>query len=140
MNMTVMATEKINNSQCIGSPNRHHLKPSITPTMGFKENRSLYFSSTSVLLKPTGEMYRPNCIIKGMIYLKSRYFTFTAVRYRPTPNAHTKANSINKGRKIICQEGMNWYHTHIAIIMMKDIPRSTRLVITELAGMIILGK
>src|SRR5204863_3622973 len=44
---------------------RHQRKPSITPTMGFKEYNKRHFSGTMPLLKPTGETYNPNCTMKG---------------------------------------------------------------------------
>ena len=91
----------------MGSPNKHHRNPSIIPTIGFRAYQIFHLSGTTELLKPTGVIYKPNCTIKGIIYLKSRYFTLTAVRYKPIPNEHKKANKINKGRNIICQEGTN---------------------------------
>ena len=124
----------------MGSPSRHHLKPSITPTIGLSEYNILHLSVTTTLLKPTGLTYKPNCTINGMIYLKSRYFTFTAVRYKPIPNAQVKASKTNNGKKMICQDGNTPYQMNIAVMITNDMARSTRLVITELAGMIILGK
>jgi len=124
----------------MGSPSRHQRNPSITPTIGFREYNIRHLSLITKLLKPTGLTYKPNCTIKGMIYLKSRYLTFTAVRYKPIPNAQVKANKINRGKNIICQEGMKPYQANNKSMMQNDIPRSTKLVITELAGMIILGK
>lgn len=136
----MIATDTKKERQCIGSPNRHHLNPSITPTIGLREYNILHLSVTTILLKPTGLTYKPNCTMNGMIYLKSRYFTFTAVRYNPIPNAQVKASKMNSGKKIICQEGMNPYQINMADMIINDMPRSTRLVITELAGIIIRGK
>ena len=79
-------------------------------------------------------------MINGMIYLKSRYLTFTAVRYKPTPKAHKNASTIKMGRKIICHQGIYLNQANIPNNMINEIAKSTRLVITELAGMIILGK
>ena len=101
----ITKTEKINERQFIGSPKIHHLKPSITPTIGFKAYNDFHFSPMTELLKPTGVMYNPNCMMKGMMYRKSRYLTFTAVRYNPTPKAHINASKIKMGKKTICQEG-----------------------------------
>ena len=94
-------TEKIKVFQFIASPNIHHRNPSITPTIGFIEYNNFHFSEIKLLLNPTGVMYNPNCMINGMMYLKSRYFTFTAVKYNPTPNAQTNARNINTGKKTI---------------------------------------
>jgi len=138
--MPVMATDTKKDCQFIGSPRMHHLKPSITPTIGFKEYQILHFSAMALLLKPIGVMNKPNWMINGMIYLKSRYFTFTAVRYKPTPKAQKNANNMNRGKKIICQEGTNLNQMNITKRMIKDIAKSTRLVITDHVGIIILGK
>lgn len=42
-----------------------HLKPSITPTIGFSAYNKRHFSGTMLLANPTGETYRPNCSRKG---------------------------------------------------------------------------
>ncbi len=75
-----------------------------------------------------------------MMYLKSLYLTLRAVKYKPVPNAAKKASTINKGRKIICHEGRYWYQIIISNSKANEIPKSTKLVITELAGMIMRGK
>lgn len=49
-------------------PKNAHLKPSIIPTIGFSEYSILHFWGTTSLLNPTGEIYKPNWIIKGTIY------------------------------------------------------------------------
>ncbi len=51
-----------------------------------------------------------------------------------------KASKTKIGRKIMCHDGKNPYHKNMSNKRQKEIPRSTRLVMTELAGMIILGK
>ena len=40
--------------------------------IGLIEYKSLHLSGTTLLLNPTGVMYSPICIIKGMIYRISR--------------------------------------------------------------------
>jgi len=52
----------------LSPPRIHHLKPSITPTMGFKEYKSRHFSGITLLLKPTGEIYKPSWTMKGTMY------------------------------------------------------------------------
>src|SRR5438128_1657291 len=136
----MMTNEDINESMCIGLPRIHHLKPSTIPTIGFNINHNLHFSGTTLLSNPTGVIYNPNCTMNGIMYLKSRYLTFTAVRYNPIPIEQRNAIKIKNGKRIICHEGMNRNQMNMPVIITKDIPRSTRLVITELAGMIILGK
>ena len=39
--------------------------PSITPTTGLREYSSRHFSGTILLEKPTGDIYRPICTMKG---------------------------------------------------------------------------
>jgi len=56
------------------------------------------------------------------------------------PNAQVNASNTKTGKNIICQEGVYPYHRNISSMIIKEIPRSTRLVITELAGMMSLGK
>ena len=72
--------------------------PSITPTIGLIEYNNLHFSGILLLLKPTGDMYIPNCTTNGTMYLKSRYLTFRAATYNPAPMADKNANPRNKGR------------------------------------------
>ena len=124
----------------LSPPNIDHLKPSITPTIGFNEYIKRHFSGITALLKPTGEIYKPNCTIKGIMYLKSRYFTLSAVIKSPKPIDVIKANSKNNGRYKICQLGVNWYQTIKPINIINDIKKSTKLTIIELAGIISLGK
>jgi len=52
-------------------------------------------------------IYNPNWMMKGMIYLKSRYLTLRAVMYKPMPKEAMKAIKINTGKKITCQPGKN---------------------------------
>ena len=65
--MRITNPEKMNDCQFIGSPKIHHLNPSITPTIGFKAYKNFHFSPMTELLKPTGVMYNPNCMMKGMM-------------------------------------------------------------------------
>ena len=62
----------------LSPPKIDHRKPSIIPTIGLIEYNNLHLSGTTLLLKPTGEIYNPNCTTNGTMYLKSRYFTFKA--------------------------------------------------------------
>src|SRR5665647_229142 len=87
-------------------PKIHQRNPSIIPTIGFIEYNSLHFSGTTLLLKPTGDTYNPNCTTKGTMYLKSRYLTFNAAIYKPAPRAVRMANIRNRGRKRIGHEGV----------------------------------
>lgn len=122
------------------SPSILHLNPSMTPTIGLSAYNSRHFSGITELLNPTGETYSPNCTINGMIYRKSLYFTFSAVMYKLIPNEARKARIIKNGKNKICQDGTNRYQRNKTSINAKDIPKSTRLTITELAGMISRGK
>jgi len=89
-------------------PSMHQRKPSITPTIGFNEYNNLNLSDMLLLLKPTGEIYIPNCTTNGIIYLKSRYLTLSAATYSPAPIEVRNAKRRNKGRKTICQGGKKW--------------------------------
>jgi hypothetical protein len=121
-------------------PKMHHRKPSITPTIGFNEYNNLNLSDMLLLLKPTGEIYIPNCTTKGTIYLKSRYLTLSAATYRPAPIEVRNAKKRNKGRKTICQEGTKWNQIINPIRIANEIRKSTTLTMTVLAGMIRRGK
>jgi hypothetical protein len=102
-----MNTDKIKVSTLSACPplKRHQRNPSITPTIGFNEYNSRHFSGTISELNPTGLRYKPNCTMNGIMYLKSRYFTFSAVIKRPAPILAIKANKRKNGRKTICQDG-----------------------------------
>ena len=91
-------------------------------------------------VNPTGETYKPNCTRNGTTCLKSRYFTFNAVSHKPTPKLAKNAIIINRGRKIKFIEGTVPYQIISKNMRPSEIKKSTRLVITEAAGMIILGK
>src|SRR5271165_3632345 len=55
-----------------------HRKPSITPTMGFREYKSRHCSGTTELLKPTGEIYTRNFRRTGTMKRRSQFFTVKA--------------------------------------------------------------
>jgi hypothetical protein len=78
--------------------------------------------------------------MNGIIYLKSRYFTFNAAIYNPVPIAVTSANNKNNGRKSILISGIKRVKTIIKISITKEIRKSIRQTITVLAGTINLGK
>jgi hypothetical protein len=71
--------------------------------------------------------------------LKSRYFTFNAVSHKPTPKLAKNAITINKGRKTRLMDGTVRYHKRRINIIPSEIKKSTRLVITDAAGMIMRG-
>lgn len=48
---------------------------------------------------------KSNWIINGIMYLKSLYFTLSAVINNPAPKAMTKASIIKNGKNKICQPG-----------------------------------
>src|SRR5450631_711606 len=75
-----------------------------------------------------------------MIYRKSLYLTFRAVTYRPVPKDKHNVRKMNTGRKKICMGGLNWKKTIISIKIPNEMAKSTMLVITAAAGMIIRGK
>jgi hypothetical protein len=72
--------------------------------------------------------------------LKSLYFTFNAVSQIPTPKLDKKASIINKGRNTRFTDGIDPNHIRRTNIKTNEIRKSTRLVITDEAGMIIRGK
>src|SRR5689334_4521601 len=78
--------------------------------------------------------------MNGTTCLKSRNLTFSDVNQRPTPKLAKNAMSINNGRKMRLTEGTVLYQISKANINTSEIKKSTRLVITDEAGMIILGK
>ena len=92
------------------------------------------------LENPTGDAYIPNCIMKGTIYLKSRYLTLRAENNKPAPKETIRAINKNNGINTIFQLGTNLYHTIIIASNIKDIKKSINATIIELAGIIILGK
>src|SRR6478672_3491092 len=67
--------------------NSAHRKPSMIPTTGLSEYSSRHESGIRLLLKPTGETYRPNWTTNGTRYLTSRYLTFSAAIHSPVPTA-----------------------------------------------------
>src|SRR6185369_4130058 len=77
------------------SPKMHQRKPSIMPTIGLIEYSILHSLGMMVLLNPTGDTYKPNCTMNGIMYLKSRYFTLSAVIYKLIPNEAKKAKIVN---------------------------------------------
>src|SRR5437867_12176632 len=85
-------------------------------------------------------MYKPNWTKNGTTYRKSRYFTFNAASHKPGPMAAANAISVNSGRAIIRQSGTNRYHTSSRARKPPAIKKSTRLVITALAGTTRRGK
>ena len=91
-------------------------------------------------VNPTGETYSPSCTRKGTTCLKSRYFTFNEESQRPTPKLVKNAIIINSGKKIRLTDGDVWYQNNNPNISKREIRKSTKLVITDEAGMIILGK
>jgi hypothetical protein len=93
-----------------------------------------------LLLKPTGEMYKPNWTTNGIIYLKSLYFTFKAATYNPTLKLATNARKRNNGTHKIVQSGTKLYHIISTISIINEIKKSTRFTIIVLTGMINLGK
>ena len=54
------------NLKSIEPPTIHHLKPSITATIGFKSYHILYRSGITLESNPIGEMYKPNWITNGL--------------------------------------------------------------------------
>src|SRR5271165_4658041 len=82
-----------------------HRKPSITPTMGFREYKSRHCSGTTELLKPTGEMYSPNCTMNGTMKRKSRYSTVNVHSHNPAPMATPNASAMKSGKDRIRQSG-----------------------------------
>src|SRR5208337_3066674 len=63
-----------------------------------------------------------------------------AVIHNPGPAAAKKANTMNSGKVKICQFGQKRYQTIMPAKIRSEIRKSTKLVMTELAGTIIRGK
>src|SRR5437867_9707260 len=78
--------------------------------------------------------------MNGTIYRKSRYFTFSEVKYKPVPILVKKVNKINNGKKTIFQFGTYLNHTNNTHNSAREIRKSIQLVITEAVGMINRGK
>ena len=110
------------------------------PTTGLREYRNRHLSGITLLLNPTGEMYRPNWTMNGMMYRKSRYFTFNAVIQRLGPRLARNAKITNNGNNNICGPGTYWYQTIIKTSSEKLIKKSTIATTTVAAGTINLGK
>jgi hypothetical protein len=62
------------------------------------------------------------------------------VIYKPIPKDVRKAKTIKMGKASRLIGGTNRYTKNITININREIAKSTKLVITELAGMIIRGK
>ena len=118
----------------------HHLNPSMIPTTGFNEYKILHSLGITSLLNPTGEMYKPNCTMKGITYRKSRYLTFKAVIQRLGPRLAKKANNTNRGSNPIRHVGTNWYQIIMSIRIEKLIRKSTKVTTIVAVGTINLGK
>ena len=110
------------------------------PTTGFSEYKILHSRGITSLLNPTGEIYKPNCTMKGITYRKSRYLTFSAVIQRLGPKLAKKANSTNNGNNPIRQVGMNWYQTIIKTSIEKLMRKSTSVTTIVAVGTINRGK
>src|SRR5688572_32641203 len=91
-------------------------------------------------VNPTGDRYKPICTRNGTTCLKSWYLTFRDVSQSPTPKLARNAKIINTGRNIRLTDGTVRNHSIKTNIKHNDIKKSTRLVMTDAAGMIILGK
>src|SRR5216683_8114745 len=78
--------------------------------------------------------------MNGMIYRKSRYWTFSAVIQSDGPKLARKARAMNRGRKTICHPGKNLYQTSIASRMTKLIRKSTNDTMIIAVGTISRGK
>jgi hypothetical protein len=76
----------------------------------------------------------------GIIYRKSRYFTFNAAISRAGPKLAKSANAMKAGKKIMCQFGRNAYQTIRSIKIIKFVAKSMRATRAVAAGIIIRGK
>src|ERR1051325_1893044 len=91
-------------------------------------------------LKPTGDMYKPNCTRKGTTWRKSRYRTFSAESQSPAPNAAPNASPINTGKAKIRQSGQNRFQSINIASKQSVIRKSAKLVMTDPAGITSRGK
>ena len=60
----------------------------------------------TLALYPTGETNTPTWMMKGTMYLKSRYLTLRAVNQMPAPKASTSAASMKAGSRAQCHDGI----------------------------------
>ncbi len=136
------ATDKINpgKNKSNFEPSKAHLKPSITPTRGFREYSILHSTGTRLLLNPMGEINRPSCIRNGTMYLKSLNLTLKAENHNPAPRAGINASTTNKGNVSISHPGMIPYHIISTTIIKNVVMKSTKLTAIELIGSSTLGK
>ena len=66
-------------------PRIDHRNASIKKTKGLRLYKVAHFSGTSELLNPTGVTNSPSCNRKGMIYLRSLYFTLREANHKDGP-------------------------------------------------------
>lgn len=92
------------------------------------------------LLNPTGEIYNPNCIKKGIKCLKSLYLVFNADNQIPKPKEQKIVSNIKTGSNNIFNDGKYSYQNINIIKIEKEIKKSIKHTRTVLNGIINLGK
>src|SRR5262245_16496761 len=138
--ITVSETRKPGQYIRVAPFSSDHRNPSIVPTIGLIEYSSRHRSGTTSLVNPTGEIYRPNCTMNGTMNQKSRYRTINAEIHKPIPNEAANAIIANSGASSASRPGGNRYQISNSASRPHEIRRSTKLVITLLAGIVTRGK
>ncbi len=88
------------------APKSDHLKPSITPAIGFSPYINRYGPGIIDAEYTTGDANIHICIKNGTAYCISRYLAFNADVQSPIPSDVTRASNKNAGSQMMLSVGI----------------------------------